>query len=66
MTFNTRLPADTPFSIIFSFDNSGLLHIVAEEKHSHSRLDTTFNVSNSMSDQDISMALKNMSDATIS
>ncbi len=48
-----------------ALDNSGILHIIAEEKQNHSKLDTTFQLSNQMSDAEMQSAALRMSSAKV-
>ena len=65
MAFMRPVPEDTEVIITFSLDNSGILHILAEEQQNHSKLDTTFQLSNQMTDEELSRASIRMSSATI-
>lgn len=65
MTFKQRVPANTPIEMTMALDNSGILHIVAEELKNHSRLDTTFQLSNQMTDEEMHSAALRMSSATV-
>lgn len=65
MTFTSPVPADTEVVITFALDNSGILHIVAEEQLHHSKLDTTFQLSNQMTDAEMRSATNRMSNANI-
>lgn len=65
MTFTGPVPKDTEVVITFALDNSGILHIIAEEQHNHSKLDTTFQLSNQMTDEEMRCASMRMSSATI-
>ncbi len=65
MELKKPVPKGTPIEFTFSLDNSGLLHIVAEESLYHSRLDTTFQLSNQMSDKELQSALSRMASANI-
>lgn len=53
MSFVTAVPKDTPIEITFALDNSGILHVIAEEQLYHSKLETTFQLSNQMSDAEL-------------
>ena len=53
MKFHQAVPKDTEVVITFSLDNSGILHVVAEEQMYHSKLDTTFQLSNQMSEAEM-------------
>ena len=56
MTFKSKVPAQTPIKMTLALDNSGILHIMAEELLNHSSLDTTFQLSNQMSDDELKAA----------
>ncbi len=65
MTFNQRVPQETPIETTMALDSSGILHIIAEELLSHSKLDTAFQLSNQMTDDEMNSAALRMSSATI-
>lgn len=65
MKFTSRVPAGTPVEMTTALDNSGILHIIAEEKQNHSKLDTTFQLSNQMSDAEMQSAALRMSSAKV-
>ncbi len=65
MKFSRPVPASTEVIITFALDNSGILHIVADEQLYHSKLDTTFQLSHQMSDEELSSAASRMSSANI-
>ncbi len=65
MTFKQRVPADTPIEMTMALDNSGSLHIIAEELRNHSKLDTTFQLSNQMTDDEMHRAALRMNTANI-
>jgi len=65
MKFNKAVPQGTPVIQTLALDNSGILHIVAEEQMYHSKLDTTFQLSNQMSDDEMRSASMRMSSANI-
>ena len=65
MTFKQGVPANTPIEMTMALDNSGILHIVAEEQLYHSKLDTTFQLSNQMSDAEMNSAAIRMSSTNI-
>lgn len=48
-----------------ALDNSGILHIIAEEQVHHSKLDTTFQLSNQMTDDEMRSAALRMSSANV-
>ena len=65
MKFNKAVPQGTPVIQTLALDNSGILHIVAEEQLYHSKLDTTFQLSNQMTDEEMNNAARRMSSANI-
>lgn len=65
MKFNNAVPEGTPVIQTLALDNSGILHIVAEEQKYHSKLDTTFQLSNQMTDEEMRYATMRMSSANI-
>ena len=65
MTFKQGVPANTPIEMTMALDNSGILHIIAEEQLYHSKLDTTFQLSNQMSDAEMNSAAIRMSSTNI-
>lgn len=65
MKFNKAVPKDTPVIQTLALDNSGILHIVAEEQLYHSKLDTTFQLSNQMTDEEMQTASERMKKAEI-
>lgn len=65
MKFVRPVPMGTGIVMTFSLDNSGILHIMAEEQQYHSRLDTTFQLSNQMTDEEMRSASVRMASATI-
>lgn len=65
MKFTRGVPAETPLVMTMALDNSGILHIIAEEQLNHSKLDTTFQLSNQMTDAEMSSAALRMSSANI-
>lgn len=65
MKFNKAVPQGTPVVQTLALDNSGILHIVAEEQLYHSKLDTTFQLSNQMTDEEMNKAAIRMSSANI-
>lgn len=59
MKFTQRVPEGTGVVMTTALDNSGFLHIMAEEQLYHSKLDTTFQLSNQMSaDEAKSVAMR--------
>lgn len=65
MKFRQSVPASTPVVMTTALDNSGILHIIAEEQQNHSKLDTTFQLSNQMTDAEMNSAALRMSSAKI-
>lgn len=65
MSFTRAVPKGTAVNVTLSLDNSGTIHVVAEEMLYHSKLDTTFKLSNQMSDTELSEAVQRMSTANI-
>ena len=65
MKFKQAVPKDTPVITTLALDNSGIMHIVAEEQEHHSKLDTTFKLSNQMSQDDMYKAAMRMSVANV-
>ena len=65
MRFKQAVPKGTGVLVELHLDNSGLLHIIAEEQLNHSKLDTTFQLSNQMSDEELKKATLRMSAITI-
>jgi molecular chaperone DnaK (HSP70) len=65
MTFKQGVPEGTPVKMTMALDNSGSLHIIAEELRNHSKLDTTFQLSNQMTDAEMNSAALRMSSANI-
>ena len=65
MKFNKAVPQGTPVIQTLALDNYGILHIVAEEQMYHSKLDTTFQLSNQMTDEEMNKAAIRMSSANI-
>lgn len=65
MQFTRAVSKGTPVDITFALDNAGILHILAEELMYHSKLDTTFQLSNQMTDDEIRLATNRMSNANI-
>lgn len=65
MRFTQRVPASTPIEMTVALDNSGCLHIMAEEFENHTKLDTTFQLSNQMTEDEMNSAALRMSSANI-
>lgn len=56
MNFVRGVPKGTKLEINMALDNSGILHIMAEEMAGHSKLDTTFSLSNQMTEIELAEA----------
>ena len=56
MTFTRAVPQGTPVEITMALDNSGILHVMAVEKLTNSKLDTTFELSHQMSEKELAAA----------
>ncbi len=65
MRFQTRVPKGTPLEVSLALDNSGILHIIAEEQYNHTKLDTTFQLANQMTDEEMKKAAMRISTATV-
>lgn len=65
MRFHQAVPKETPLSMTMALDNAGMLHIIAEEQLYHSKLDTTFQLSNQMTDDEMKSAALRMSSANV-
>lgn len=65
MKFRSMVPQGTPVIMTTALDNSGILHIIAEEQQGHTKLDTTFQLSNQMSDEEMKSAALRMNSANI-
>ncbi len=65
MKFTNKVPKNTPVKMTTALDNSGILHIIAEEQLYHSKLDTTFQLSNQMSEEDMKQASIRMSSVKV-
>lgn len=65
MTFTQRVPRGTEIQISFMLDNSGILHVVAEEMLYHSKLDTTFTLSNQMSGTEMKIAGDRLNNSSV-
>lgn len=65
MRFHQAVPKETPLSMTMALDNTGMLHIIAEEQKYHSKLDTTFQLSNQMTDDEMKSAALRMSSANV-
>lgn len=65
MSFNRTVPKGTKIVQTMALDNSGILHIVAEEQLYHSKLNTTFELSNQMTGDTLEKVEKRMLDTNI-
>lgn len=65
MKFRQGVPTSTSVVVTTALDNSGILHIIAEEQQNYSKLDTTFQLSNQMTVEEMNIAAIRMSTATI-
>ena len=65
MKFNTAVPVGTPITVQMALDNSGVLHIIALEQYGNSKLDTTFSLSNQMTDAELNSAAIRMAKANV-
>lgn len=65
MKFTQPVPKSTPLDVTFALDNSGILHIVAEELKYHSKLDTTFQLSNQMTENEMAIASNRATNASV-
>ena len=65
MQFKKAVPKGTGVHITMALDNSGSLHIIAEEALYGSKLDTYFQLSNQMTDDELDTASRRMVSATI-
>ena len=65
MNFTRGVPRGTELEVTFMLDNSGILHVVAEEKLHHSKLDTTFTLSNQMTETEMRIAGNRLNNATV-
>lgn len=65
MRCNRAVPKYTEVIITLALDNSGILHIVAEEQLYHSKLDTTFKLSNQMTEAEKIVASTRLSSASV-
>jgi molecular chaperone DnaK (HSP70) len=65
LKFTQCVPANTPVEMTLALDNSGILHVMAEEKLYHSKLDTTFKLSNQMTEAEMKNAVSRVETANI-
>lgn len=65
MKFTKSVPKGTSIIMTTSLDDSGMLHIIAEEQMYNSRLDTVFQLSNQMTEDEMNSAAIRMSSAKV-
>lgn len=65
MNFKNQVPEWTEIEVTFTLDNSGIVHVFAEEKKFGTKLDTTFTLSNQMSDKELRLAGERLNNATV-
>lgn len=65
MEFIKNVPIRTDICVRLALDNSGILHIDAEEMCYHSKLTTTFELSNQLSTQEIKKAQARLDSSTV-
>ena len=65
MRFTRPVPKGTEIDMTFALDNSGILHIIAEELMYHSKLDTTFELSNQMTAEEKKLAQTRMLNSSV-
>lgn len=65
MRFTRRVPIHTPIHVTLALDNSGMLHIIAEEQLYHSKLDTTFRLSNQLTGAEMQNAIARTAKAVV-
>lgn len=65
MKLNQPVPKNTDVIMTLALDNSGILHLIAEEQMYHTKLDTTFELSNQMSEDERHKAALRMSSANV-
>ena len=65
MTFTQSVPKGTEIQLALMLDNSGILHVVAEEMLNRSKLDTTFALSNQMSGTEMQVAGDRLNNSTV-
>lgn len=65
MRFTRMVPIHTPIHVTLALDNSGMLHIIAEEQLYHSKLDTTFQLSNQLTGAEMQNAIARTSKAVV-
>ena len=65
MKFKRAVPQNTTLAVRFVIDNSGLLHVTAEEMYAHSMLDTTFRLGSQMTVREKEKAALRLRSATV-
>lgn len=65
MEFKQQVPKHTQIETTMSLDNSGILHVVAEEKFNGSKLNTKFTLANQMEADDFREAKARLNNANI-
>lgn len=65
MRFNERVPKGTEITVMLALDNSGILHVMAEELCRHSKLETTFDLSNQMTEDERITAVRRTAETTV-
>jgi molecular chaperone DnaK (HSP70) len=65
MTFARPVPKGTPVEITLALDNSGILHVMAVERETDSKLDTTFELSHQMSESELAVAGRRVKGANV-
>lgn len=65
MRFTRMVPIHTPIHVTLALDNSGMLHIIAEEQLYHSKLDTTFQLSNQLTRAEMQDAIARTTKAIV-
>lgn len=65
MAFKTSVPMGTLVEITLTLDGSGVLHVYATEQYSGSQLDTTFKLSQQMSQFDMMQAERRVATAAV-
>ncbi|MFI3177230.1 MAG: Hsp70 family protein [Eubacteriales bacterium] len=65
MKFTKSVPMGTAVTIQIALDNAGIMSIIAEELLHHSRLDTTFALSNQMTEEERNLAINRMAVANV-
>ena len=65
LRFNERVPKGTEITVMLALDNSGILHVMAEELCRHSKLETTFDLSNQMTEDERITAVRRTAETTV-